>query len=76
MLKIGTTLNYNGSRDFSSIANTADIIDMFIVRPDYPIYDNNGLFQRWPQYWIYQTPGTGRLYYEQANSVANLKMKR
>ncbi len=73
LLKIGTTLNYNGSRDFSSIANTADIIDMFIVRPDYPIYDNNGLFQRWPQYWIYQTPGTGRLYYEQANSVAKLE---
>jgi TonB-linked SusC/RagA family outer membrane protein len=71
-LRVGSSLNYSGSRDFSpnKSTNTYEILQS---PPNYAIYNEDGSYQTIPFYWINIAPGMGMLYIKSANPVAMLE---
>ncbi len=72
-LKVGSSLNYNGSRDFSPQRSTTASFGILYFRPDFPIYNEDGSFFRPAGYTINIAPGTGLVYRWDANPVAGLE---
>ncbi|MFA5849552.1 MAG: TonB-dependent receptor [Bacteroidales bacterium] len=66
-LKIGSSVNYNGSRNFSTST------DNITMRPDYAVYDENGDFLRYPYVSQNVQPGITNIIIWGDNPVASLE---
>ncbi|MDD4108037.1 MAG: TonB-dependent receptor, partial [Prolixibacteraceae bacterium] len=72
-LKIGTSINYSGSRNVNSNAGASNTSNILTMRPDYAIYDENGDFLRYPFSPSNVSPGNVMVLIQQANPVAALE---
>ncbi len=72
-LKIGSSLNYSGSRDLSPQQNTTQTYAGMYYRPDFPVYNEDGTFFRSAGYTINISPGTGLVYYWTPNPLAEME---
>ncbi|MCT4601989.1 MAG: SusC/RagA family TonB-linked outer membrane protein, partial [Marinifilum sp.] len=72
-LKVGSTLSYSHTNNFSGAASggLGAPTDAMTSRPDYSIYNDKDEFQRIPSTWVALGPAMGYTYGMSANPVAS-----